>query len=389
MEICLMTRRQLFTVIFLLIFLSLLWHLVRILEPFFPPITWAIILATVTYPIYSRLRRRVGGRVDLAAALMTAGLLLTAVLPAIYGIILAAQQGVEAYDQVSAWLKAGRIQDLNALMGEIPGIGPLIQRWVGESIVARSESIQTSLLEGGKVVSSFLISQSVDFAMNALMLATDFIVMIFTLFFLFRDGEYAFGRLRRAIPLEEEHKTKICTRLQSTLHAVVRGTLLTALAQGTVSGVLYFLLGLPFATFLGFLSGILSFLPIGGTALVWIPLSLYLFFSGSVIKAIILVAAGVGIVGLMDNLLQPILVGADARLPLLPLFFVSIGGLAYYGFLGLFLGPILLTAVMETFAIYQEEYQHQKSDLIVAPDSFPTESSAIDVSRTAGRAGSM
>jgi predicted PurR-regulated permease PerM len=223
MEICVMTRRQLFTVIFLLIFLSLLWHLVRILEPFFPPITWAIILATVTYPIYTRLRRGVGGRADLAAAFMTAGLLLTAVLPAIYGIILAAQQGVEAYDQVSAWLKAGRIQDLNALMGEIPGVGPLIQRWVGESFVARSESIQTSLLEGGKVVSSFLISQSVDFAMNALMLATDFIVMIFTLFFVFRDGEYAFGRLRRAIPLEAKHKTKIFTRLQSTVHAVVRG----------------------------------------------------------------------------------------------------------------------------------------------------------------------
>lgn len=384
-----MTRRQLFTVIFLLIFLSLLWHLVRILEPFLSPITWAIILATATYPIYLRLRRRVGGRADLAAALMTVGLLLTAVLPAIYGIILAAQQGVEAYDQVATWLKAGRIQDLSALMGEIPGVGPLIQRWVGESIVARSESIQTSLLEGGKAVSSFLISQSVDFAMNALMLATNFIVMIFTLFFVFRDGEYAFGRLCRAIPLEEEHKAKLLGRLQSTLHAVVRGTLLTALAQGAVSGAIYFFLGLPFATFLGFLSGILSFLPIGGTALVWIPLSLYLLFSGAVIKAIILVAAGVGLVGLMDNLLQPILVGADARLPLLPLFFASIGGLAYYGFLGLFLGPVLLAAVLETFAIYQEEYQHQQSDLIVTPDSLPAGSNDVALSRTEGRAGTM
>ncbi len=381
-----MTRRQLFSVIFLLIFLFLLWHLVRIVEPFFPPITWAIILATATYPIYTRLRRRVGGRADLAAALMTAGVLLTAVLPAVYGMILAGHQGVEAYDQVATWLKAGRMQDLAALLGDLPVIGPIIQRWIGEAIVTRSESIQASLLEGGKIVSSFLISQSVDFAVNALMIVTDFIVMIFTLFFVFRDGEYAFGRLCLAIPLEEEHKTKILTRLQATLHAVVRGTLLTALAQGSVSGFLYFLLGLPFATFFGFLSGILSFLPIGGTALVWIPLSLYLFFSGSVIKAIILVAAGAGLVGLMDNLLQPILVGADARIPLLPLFFASIGGLTYYGFLGLFLGPILLAAVLETFAIYQEEYQHQRSDLIVSPDSFPMETSDIGLSRTEGRA---
>ncbi|MBS0166961.1 MAG: AI-2E family transporter [Nitrospira sp.] len=377
-----MTRRQLFTSIFLLIFLALLWQLGRILEPFLSPIAWAIILATATYPLYSRLWSWAGRRSNLAAGLMTAAVLLAAVLPAVYGTILATQQGVEAFGQVAAWFRAGRIHELRAWLGEIPGVGQVIHRWVGESILTRSESIQSSILEGGKVVSTFLISQSVDFAMNALMLATDFTVMIFTLFFVFRDGESSFQHVCRAIPLEEEHKTKILTRLTSTLHAVVRGTLLTALAQGTVAGVIYYLLDLPFATFLGFLSGILSFLPMGGTALVWIPLSLYLLFSGSVIKAIILVAAGVGLVGLMDNFLQPILVGADARLPLLPLFFVSIGGLAYYGFLGLFLGPILLAAALETFIIYQDEYQHQTTDLIVSVGSLPTGNADSGLSRT-------
>ncbi|MBX3319051.1 MAG: AI-2E family transporter [Nitrospira sp.] len=376
-----MTRRQLFGLIFLLVFLVLLWQLVRILEPFFPPLTWAIILATATYPLHTRLWRVVGRRSNLAAALMTVLVLLAVVLPAIYGIILAGHQAVEAYDQVAAWLKEGRVQDFGALLGEIPGVGPALQRLVGEAIVSRSESIQTSLLEGGKVISSFLISQSVDFAMNAFLLATDFVVMIFTLFFVFRDGELAFARVCRAIPLEEEHKAKILTRLQTTLHAVVRGTLLTALAQGAVSGMIYFALGLPFATFLGFLSFIVSFLPFGGTALVWVPLALYLLFTGAMVKAIILVAAGVGLVGLLDNLLQPILVGAEARLPLLPLFFVSIGGLAYYGFLGLFLGPILLAAVLETFAIYQDEYQQRTSDLIVSAESFSTGLPEADLMR--------
>lgn len=382
-----MTRRQLFGVIFLGIFLALLWHLGRIVEPFLPPITWAIILATATYPLYQRLWEWVGRRTDLAAGLMTVGLLLAAVLPAVYGMILAAHQGVEAYEQIAAWFKTDRFQDLSALLAQVPGIGPILQRWVGEIIVSRSDSIQASLLEGGKVVSSFLISQSVDLAMNALLLATDFIVMIFTLFFVFRDGEYAFSRVCRAVPLEEDHKAKILARLKSTLHAVVRGTLLTALAQGTVAGIMYYLLGLPFATFFGFLSGILSFVPIGGTALVWIPLALYLLFSGSVVKAIILVAAGVGLVGLMDNLLQPLLVGSDARLPILPLFFASIGGLAYYGVLGLFVGPILLAAVLETFAIYQEEYQHLNSDLIVPSDSLQMGKAEADVSRIEERAG--
>ncbi|HMS82748.1 MAG TPA: AI-2E family transporter [Nitrospira sp.] len=364
-----MARRQLFAVIFLLIFLVLLWHLGRILEPFLAPITWAIILATATYPLYERLWHVVGRRSSLAAGLMTAAVLLAAVLPAVYGTILATQQGIEAYNLIAAWLRAGHIHDHHELLGEIPFVGSMVQRWVGEALLNQSETIQSSILEGGKVVSSFLISQSVGFAMNALMLATDFIVMIFTLFFVFRDGEYAFERVCRAIPLQEEHKTKILTRLKSTLHAVVRGTLLTALAQGAVAGLIYYLLGLPFATFLGFLSAILSFLPVGGTALVWIPLTCYLLLSGAMVKALILIAAGVGLVGLMDNLLQPMLVGSDARLPLLPLFFVSIGGLAFYGLIGLFLGPILLAAVLETFAIYQEEYQQPNSDLIVTADS--------------------
>lgn len=368
-----MTRRQLFGVIFFLVFLLLLWHLVHILEPFFPPITWAVILATATYPLYTRLWRSMGGRSNLAASCMTVVVLLAVVLPAIYGIILAAQQAVEAYDQVAAWLKSGHMQDLGTLMGTIPGIGPAVQRWIQEAIVSRSESIQNSLLEGGKVVSSFLISQSVDFAMNAFLLATNFIVMIFTLFFVFRDGEHAFARVRRAIPLEEDHKEKIFTRLQTTLHAVVRGTLVTALAQGAVSGIIYFFLGLPYATFLGFLSFLVSFLPFGGTAIVWVPVALYLLFTGAVVKAVILIAAGVGLVGLMDNLLQPILVGTEAKLPMLPLFFASLGGLAYYGFLGLFLGPILLAAVLETFAIYQDEYQHRTTDLILTGDSLSTE----------------
>lgn len=367
-----MPRRQLFGVIFFLVFLLLLWHLIHILEPFFPPITWAVILATATYPLYLRLWRLVVGRSNLAAALMTIIVLLAVVLPAVYGIILAAQQAVEAYDQVAAWLKAGHIHDVEGLMGQIPGIGPIVQRWVGEVIVNRSESIQTSLLEGGKVVSSFLISQSVDFAMNAFLLATNFVVMIFTLFFVFRDGEHTFARVRRAIPLEEDHKEKIFTRLQTTLHAVVRGTLLTALAQGGVSGIIYFFLGIPYATFLGFLSFLVSFLPFGGTAIVWVPVALYLLFTGAVVKAVILIVAGVGLVGLMDNLLQPILVGTEAKLPMLPLFFASLGGLAYYGFLGLFLGPILLAAVLETFAIYQDEYQQRTNDLIITSESLPS-----------------
>jgi predicted PurR-regulated permease PerM len=147
---------------------------------------------------------------------------------------------------------------------------------------------------------------------------------------------------------------------------VVNGTLLTALAQGVTAGLTYYLLGLPFAVFWGALSGLLSLLPVGGTAIVWVPIALYLLLSGAVAKGVILIAVGVVLIGLMDNILHTVLIGGKARLPLLPLYLASFGALAYFGFLGLFLGPILLAVTFEMLVIYQEEYQQEGSDTIIA-----------------------
>lgn len=360
-----MSKRQLFTGTFLLMFLLLLWELGVILLPFVAPIVWALILATTTYPLYVRLLGCTGRRENIAAGIMTAGVFLTAVLPAVYGMILAGQQGVEAYQLASEWLRGGHLKDVGAVLAKIPGVGGVTQELVGHLIVAGGDQIESSLMEGGKAVSAFLLSQGVGFAKNALLLGTDFLVMLFTLFFVFRDGPQLSHTIFRALPLEPEHKVKIFERLDTTIKAVVRGTLLTAVAQGVTAGMTYALLGVPFSVFLGALSGLLSLLPFGGTALVWGPVSVYLLLSGAVTKGLILLGVGVGLVGLMDNLLQPLLVGEHARLPVLPLFLASFGGLAYFGFLGLFLGPLLLALVLETFTIYQEDYQPQEDGLII------------------------
>jgi predicted PurR-regulated permease PerM len=366
-----MARRQLCTTIFLLVFLLLLWELGLILRPFLSPILWAVILATTTYPIYVRLLARTGHHENIAAGIMTGGVLITAVVPAVYGMILAGQQGVEAYEQASEWLKGGHLKDLGALLGRVPVIGELSQELMGQAIVAGRGQVESSLLEGGNAVRTFLLSQGIDFAKNALLLATDFLIMLFTLFFVFRDGPHTWDTIVRAIPLEEEHKAKILERLNTTMKAVVRGTLLTAVAQGATAGVAYYLLGVPFSVFLGALSGLLSMLPVGGTAIVWVPVAVYLLLSGAVAKGVILIGVGAGLVGLMDNLLQPLLVGGKARLPVLPLFLASLGALAYFGFLGLFLGPALLAVVLVMFEIYQEEYQQQASDMLIGVTTDP------------------
>ena len=366
-----MSKRQLFTVTFFLVFLLLLWELGIILQPFFSPILWAVILATTTYPLYVRLLARVGHRENLAAAIMTMGVLLTAVLPAVYSIILAGQQGVQAYGQASEWLAEGHLTDLGALLAQIPGVGGLSQELVGRLIVTGSGQFEGSLLEGGKAVSTFLLSQGAGFAKNALLLATDFLVMLFTLFFVFRDGPRWYRSFFLAIPLEEGQKVKIFERLNATLKGVVTGMLLTAIAQGATAGVTYYFLGIPYAAFLGALSGLLSMIPVGGTVIVWVPVALYLLLNGAVVKGIILIGVGAGSIVLIGNVLQPFLIGGQARLPLFPLYLASFGGLAYFGFLGLLLGPIILAVVLETFVIYQEEYQQGGNDVIMGVATDP------------------
>lgn len=360
-----MTRKQIFSFTFFSILIILIWQLGVILSPFFYPILWAVILAATFYPVYTKVLDLLKGRRRFAAVVMTLMVLAIAVLPAVYLIFLGIHEAVQAYETAMLWFKEGRLRNLGVAISQLPVIGGISQELFGRLILSNSGKLESSFLEGGKVVSTFLLSQGADLARNALIFITDFFVMVFTLFFLFRDGDRLYKGFYAAIPLDPDHKAKIFERMDGTIKAVVQGTLVTALAQGATAGLAYWALGVPFAIFFGALSAVLSLLPFGGTAIIWIPVAIYLMISDSILKGVILVVVGAGLVGLMDNLLQPLLIGTKARLPMLFLFFASLGGLASFGLLGLFVGPILLAVLLEVFRIYREEFQDQPSELLV------------------------
>lgn len=360
-----MTSKQLFAITFFSIVLLLTWQLGIILSPFFYPIMWAFILAATFYPLFTKLLVRLHNRRQLGAAVMTLMVLAIAVLPAVYLIFLGIQEAVQAYDTTAQWVREGGVRELGMSMSQLPVIGKISQEMFGRVIVSNSSRLESSVLEGGKVISSFLLAQGADLAKNAFLFVTDFLVMVFTLFFLFRDGDHFYRSVYVAIPLDPDHKAKMFERMNGTISAVMQGTLLTALAQGATAGLTYWALGVRFSIFLGAVSAVLSLLPVGGTALVWIPVAIYLFFTGSIVKGCIMLGVGIGLVGLMDNLLQPFLIGNKAQLPMLFLFFASLGGLASFGLLGLFIGPIILAVLLETFRIYQDEFQDRQSELLI------------------------
>jgi predicted PurR-regulated permease PerM len=190
---------------------------------------------------------------------------------------------------------------------------------------------------------------------------TNFFVMLLILFFLFKDGRQWLAVLYDLIPMEESHKSRILSRLDQTIRAVVKGILVTAIVQGLLAGMAYLAINVPFPIGLTALTIVLAPIPFGGTGLVWGPVTLYFFWMGAIGKAVAMLAWGVGVVSMVDHFLRPWLIGHDVHIPVLPLVLSVLGGLAVYGILGLFIGPIMVSLLMTAVQIYREEYSLKQS----------------------------
>src|SRR3989449_2794752 len=206
-------------------------------------------------------------------------------------------------------------------------------------------------------ISDQIVGHATAVARNALLSVVNFVLMLVALFFFFRDGEAMAGRVRDLLPMEREHKEAIAGRLYATLSAVVQSMLVTAVTQGLLAGLGYRVCGLSFSVFLGFITGLASFLPLAGPAFVWSGVALFLALTGHVGHAVGLAVWGVLAVSTADNWIKPLFIGGRAKLPTFPLLISILGGLSVYGFLGVFLGPVVLAILFVFVEIYREEYQ--------------------------------
>ena len=179
-------------------------------------------------------------------------------------------------------------------------------------------------------------------------------LVLFILFFFFRDGDAMASRALGLIPLEPGRKARLLQHLQAVTRAVVVGTVLTALVQGALLGLGFWITGLPSPLVFGVLSAVASFIPLVGTALIWVPASLYLLAQGVAWKTIFLVVWSAIVVGSADNILQPLLVSGKAQIGTLTVFIGVLGGLAAFGFIGLFLGPVILALVQALIEFAEE-----------------------------------
>ena len=200
----------------------------------------------------------------------------------------------------------------------------------------------------------FLLVRGRTALLGALALVGDLTLTLFVLFFFLRDGDTMAARAKRLIPLEEKRKASLDRHLQDVTHAVVFGTVVTALVQGSLIGVAFWITGLRSPVVFGVLATVASFIPFVGTGLIWVPAAIFLFAKGFVGKAIFMAVWGALVAGSADNFLRPALVSGRAEMGTLTVFFGALGGLAAFGFAGLFLGPVVLALALALIPFAEE-----------------------------------
>jgi len=310
-----------------------------VLRPFFDAIAWAVVLAVALRPAWVRIERRTKRR-SLAAAVTSILVAFLVLLPAILLSAALVGQAAQAAARLAAFL---RVQEVSSIadLEKLPGVGRALA-WVGENAGVTPDVIRQHTMDAAGAISGVVAATGGGVVVKLFQAVGTFLLTMFLLFFLLRDGEAMAEAVSDLLPLSRDGRRTTMRRLGTMLDSIFKGSLLTALIQGALGGVGWALAGLPSGFLAAAAMAFFSLLPIGGTALVWIPGAAVLALQGRTGAAIFLAAWGAAAVGSVDNFLKPLLIRGGGDLTTLVVFLGVFGGLNAFGLLGVFIGPITL-----------------------------------------------
>jgi predicted PurR-regulated permease PerM len=321
----------------------LAWLVFLIFEPFLVPLGWAAVLVVVFHPWHARLEKRWGAAT--AAAVSTTLVTLVLIVPALLLGVAFVREGIDAVRGI----QEARAQGQPTLIDSAQRAWEWVQ---AKMPVSLSLNLPELASEAAQRVGSFLAARTGTVVANVLTFFVDLTITLFAVFFLFRDRAAIVARLRMLLPFEEKQRSEMIERARDLIHASVTSSLVIAVAQGVLGGLALWALGIPSALFWGVVMAFLSLLPLVGPGLVLLPAAAWLLLIGAWIKAVILVALTVGVVGTADNLLRPFLVSGRAQMSTLLLFISVLGGIGVFGMLGLVMGPIVVATATSVMDVY-------------------------------------
>lgn len=325
-----------------------------ILQPFLHILIFAIVLATAFHPTQVRLSRLYRGRKNLAALTIVFIITFVIVLPVFLFTSALVNQGLQSINQMNEWIKAGNLNKLAHDERLVTFLARIQERL--PFLELEKLNLANSLLEISKGFGQYFLSKGATILGNVATLVSHFFIMIFVVFYVLRDGKEMIHQARLLSPLKTEQEDRIINGIHVVGGSVLLGTLATAAFQGLVGGIGLAIVGIP-GLFWGTVMGFSSLIPIVGTSLVWIPSVVYLILLGKMKYAVFLVAWNILLVGSIDNFLRPFLMGGEGRMSPFYVFLAIIGGVQYFGLVGILYGPLILSFAMIMLYIYQVEYR--------------------------------
>ncbi|GJM15973.1 MAG: AI-2E family transporter [Thermodesulfobacteriota bacterium] len=349
-----MPRKQVFSWFFIAIFLLLLYIFYQILNPFILALFWGAITTLTLYPIHIRLTKLLKNKNSISALIMTIVATFLIILPIVF---ILATVAVDMFDIYQSLTNNVEVSELKSKLAKLKGLLPVtVLEELQSKLQIEEINVHQMAVKGLSSASTYVINEVQNAATNLTGLLVSFGIMIFSLFFFFRDGESMLERIKSLIPMKDEQKDEIFKKFYDTLNAVIVGVMVTAAIQGLLLGLFFWAIGISYAVLGGVLTFIFALIPIAGAVIVWLPVGLYLVFTSSLYAGIGVLVFGGLVVSSVDNILKPMIIGGKVKLSTLFLVLTIFGSLSVFGFTGIILGPILLAIFMSFIEIYKSEY---------------------------------
>lgn len=318
-----------------------------ILVPFYGAILWGVIIGMLFAPLYRRLRVRLKRRRNAAAGITLLAVLVIGVLP--FAVITAslAREATLIYQLIDSgdWNPAAY---LRGMFDALPDwLAALLDRVGLPDFDTLQRRMAVAMAQG----SQFIAAQALSIGLNTFGFVTSLGITLYLAFFLIRDGDELVRTVWRAVPMAPQHKRELTEKFIAVVRATVKGSLLVAAIQGALGGLAFWVLGVKGALLWAALMAFLSLVPMVGAGLVWVPVAVWFLMVGATGKAILLIAYGVLVIGLVDNLLRPVLVGKEARLPDYVVMITTLGGMAVFGINGFIIGPAIAAMFLAVWHI--------------------------------------
>jgi predicted PurR-regulated permease PerM len=322
-----------------------------IVSPFYGAILWGLVAAIVFAPVNDRLVMRMPNRKNSAAGLTLLLVIAIVIVPAAIIGSLLIDEAVSTYQLIES-----REIDFGKLVQDVQNglpswVTTTLERFGLADLGAAQKKLESFVSAGLQIVAG----QAVDVGQGALSFMMGLGIMLYLAFFLLRDGRALSRRIGEAVPLHSDQRRDLFLKFTTVIRATIKGSIIVAAAQGLLGGVIFALLDIRGALLWGVVMGLLSLVPAVGTALIWAPVAIYLLATGAVWQGVVLVLFGVFVIGMVDNVLRPLLVGKDTRMPDYVVLISTLGGISVMGINGFIVGPVIAAMFIAAWQIFAEQ----------------------------------